>query len=275
MLCALGALTVGAAAGRAGAGAAGGVAQGPRVRYARRRGSSRSRGRRSAASPHGSRCSIARSSRLREASRRCTSAHGSLHRARRRRPPAWVMQNVRALGSPATLLLDHRLVERPPISRRPPRVELEHAPARGRSCTPPPAPGAQGPAAPEQPALGPAVRDLQPRLRHAVFERSGSERLAGARRAADVRLHVRRRRPGTRHCRRSASLCARALSDCAALHRRRSRGGHLRPAVRQRLQHAFNPGRRCGFRSARRSARWRSCWCRLPVERRCSRSGSR
>ena len=100
-----------------------------------------------------------------------------------------------------------------PATRSAPRSS---APARARCCTSRRRrASAQRAAAARQPALGAAVRDLQPRAGHAVAQRGRPERAARDRRAADVRLHVRRRRPGPRH-RRRRLVAAQALPDRAA-----------------------------------------------------------
>ena len=66
-------------------------------------------------------------------------------------------------------------------------------------------------AAAAQPAVGAALRDLQPRAGHARVERGRPDAAAGHRRAVDVRLHVRRRRPGPGASRRQAGGTASAI----------------------------------------------------------------
>ena len=164
----------------------------------------------------------------------------------------WVLQNVRALESGDlfcwitgwTSDLDG---DAPRARARP----LGRARARCTSRRRPP--DAKAPLLLANPRVGAAVRGLQPRARHAVAQRGRSERAARDRRAADVRLHVRRRRPGARHRRRRLRRCASAAPIARLLHRRRPRGRRLRPAVRQRVQ----PARLLHAavdRSARRSA---------------------
>ena len=161
----------------------------------------------------------------------------------------WVLQNVRALESGnlfcwitgwTSELAGHRLASA--LDRSGARAILHH---------PPPPPGAKAPLLLANPVVGAAVRGLQPRARHAVAERGRPERAARGRRAADVRLHVRRRRPGARHRRRRLRV-AEALAARAAVRRRRHCRDRVRRAVRQRVQ----PARAAPAldRAARRSA---------------------
>ncbi len=97
--------------------------------------------------------------------------------------------------------------------------------------------GSDGTAAAAKPVVGASVRGLHPRARHAVGRRGRCQRVAGDGRAADVRLHVRRRRPGSgdRRCRRAT---APALADGPPVRRRRPQRCGVRAALRQRVQPA-------------------------------------
>ena len=147
----------------------------------------------------------------------------------------WVLQNVHALEAGELLCWITGWSSDPQV--RTVARALQECGARALPHFAAPPAGSRGAAAPEQPALGPAVRDLQPRLRHAVFERSGSERLAGGRRTADVRLHVRRCRPGP-GARRRGLVVAQAVRRGAPAHGGRLVGGRVRLPVRQRLRPA-------------------------------------
>ena len=162
----------------------------------------------------------------------------------------WVIENVHALESGALFcwitgwtseLSGDRLAQ-----------ALERSGARAILHYPPAPPGTRGAAGARQSRLGAAVRGLQPRARNARAQRGRSDDAARRRRAADVRLHVRRRRPGTRH-RRRRIRAAQALAARAAVRRRRHRRDGLRRALRQRVQPA---GRRSAAvaRAARRPA---------------------
>ena len=139
--------------------------------------------------------------------------------ARRREPPAvGDAQRARA-RSRRVAVLDHRLVERP--ARRDAGAGAAPMRRTGAAALRAAAGGREGAAAAEQSALGAAVRDLQPRARHAVVERGRPEPAAGDRRAADVRLHVRRRRPGAGD-RRRGLVVPQALPDRAPADGRRA-----------------------------------------------------
>ena len=171
------------------------------------------------------------------------------HRAGRRRAAAVGAAERPRAGIGQPVLLDHRLDQR--ARRSSPRQRPRSI---GRARDPAPsaaAAGRQGAAAARESLVGAAVRDLQPRARHAVAQRGRPERAARARRAADVRLHVRRRRSGARD-RRRRLRAAQALAAGAPVRRRRRCRGRLRRAVRQRVQ----PARAAPAldRAARRSA---------------------
>ena len=179
--------------------------------------------------------------------------------ARHELATALVRRQPAAMGDPQrpcarigrSLLLDHRLDQR--FQRCAARRGALPRRRAGAAALPAAGPESAGPAAARQPALGPALRDLQPRARDAVAQRSGPVRPARARGAADVRLHVRRRRAGIRH-RRGRLRPEEAISDRTAVHRRRARRDGLRNPVRQRVQSPPHFSRALD-RSARRSAR--------------------
>ena len=129
-------------------------------------------------------------------------------------------QRARA-GVRHAVLLDHRLDQH---RRRGPARAGRGTQRRTRAAAPAAAAARHaGAAAAGQPGLGAPLRGLLPRPRHALGDRGRPQRAAGAGGAADVRLHVRRRRPGPGHRRRR--LCAaQALAAGAAVHRRRPRG---------------------------------------------------
>ena len=186
----------------------------------------------------------ARGRRAARATRGAARSPRAAHRALRRRAAAVGAAERPRAGVGEPVLLDHGLDERARRSsagERPRPIGCARDPAPSAAAA-----GRQGAAAARQSLVGAAVRGLQPRARHAVAERGRPERAARDRRAADVRLHVRRPRPGARHRRRRLRV-AEALAARAPVRRRR----HCRDR-----------------RSARCSAACSACTC-------CTRSGSR
>ena len=248
MVCALAALTVGDADDVAGARAAGGAAQGPRA-TTRPPGCAPTPRRPSATSRRASTPSSARSTGCARSSRRSTRST-TCHGARRREPAAVGDRRTCARSSPATSSAGSPAGPATSRGSASPRA-LERSGARALLHFPPPARRRGRRCCSTIRSWARPFEIFSRALGHAVAQRGRSVGAARDRRAADVRLHVRRRRPGPRHRGRRASPCASASRSPGCS----SPAVSPRPssaAVRQRVQ----PARAAPAvdRAARRSA---------------------
>ena len=149
----------------------------------------------------------------------------------------WVIQNVHALESSELFcwitgwtsdLQGHRLAS-----------ALDRAHVRAIVHYAPPPPGSKAPLLLTNPWWARPFEVFSRAVGMPVAQRGRSERVARVRRAADVRLHVRRRRPGPRARRARVSGCASAGRWRGCLVAGGLAAAAVRRAVRQRVQPAW------------------------------------